>query len=74
MPINTNYSVQKESGALIFHKSPELQELKKLRNDVKELRQENQELNTKLDEINTKLDEILSLLKGGTTEDGKEMD
>lgn len=67
MPINTNYSVQKESGALIFHKSPELQELKKLRNDVKELRQENQELNTKLDEI-------LSLLKGGTTEDGKEMD
>lgn len=67
MPINRNYSVQESSGAVIFHKSPELKELLKLRQDVKELRQENQELHTKLDLI-------ISILKGGTSEDGEKVD
>lgn len=47
----SNISVDKNSGAVIFHKSPELKELLLLRKEVKEL--------------NDKMDVILNLLKGG---------
>ena len=52
----SNSSVDKNSGAVIFHKSPELQELLLLRKEVKEL--------------NTKMDTILNLLlKGGNKDE-----
>lgn len=34
---NDNCSIQKDSGAVIFHKSPELTETIKLRQDINEL-------------------------------------
>ena len=52
---NSNCSVDKETGAVIIRKSPELQEILRLR----------QEMNS----LNKKMDEILKLLKGGS-EDG----
>ena len=52
----SNSSVDKNSGAVIFHKSPELQELFLLRKEVKEL--------------NTKMDTILNLLLKGGNKDG----
>ena len=52
----SNSSVDKNSGAVIFHKSPELQELLLLRKEVKEL--------------NTKMDTILNLLLKGGNKDG----
>lgn len=53
MPIlnNGNSSVDKSSGAVMFHKSPELLEIMRLRNDIK-----------RLDE---KMDVILEILRGG---------
>ena len=48
----SNSSVDKNSGAVMFHKSPELNELILLRKEVKEL--------------NQKMDVILNLLKGGS--------
>ena len=52
----SNSSVDKNSGAVIFHKSPELKELLLLRKEVKEL--------------NTKMDTILNLLlKGGNKDE-----
>lgn len=53
---NNNCSVDKESGAVIIHKSPELQEILRLRKEVSCLSE--------------KMDEILTLLKGGNKEDG----
>ncbi len=47
----TNSTVDKETGAVMFHKSPELQLLTKLEKEVQE--------------VNSKLDEVLRLLKGG---------
>ena len=52
---NSNYSVDKETGAVMVHKSPELQEILRLRQEVSSL--------------NKKMDTILKLLKGGK-EDG----
>ena len=46
-----NCSVDKDSGAVIMRKTPELQEILKLKNEIKDL--------------NKKMDEILALLKGG---------
>ena len=46
-----NSRVDKESGAIIFSGSPELQELQKL--------------HKKIDTLNKKLDYILTLLEGG---------
>lgn len=54
-----NSSVDKESGAVMFHKSPELLEIIKLREEMKNL--------------NSKMDVIIQLLKGGTEKDGREM-
>lgn len=48
---NGNSSVDKSSGAVMFHKSPELLEIMRLREDMKNL--------------NTKMDSILEILKGG---------
>lgn len=48
---NGNSSVDKSSGAVMFHKSPELLEIMRLRNDIK-----------RLDE---KMDVILEILRGG---------
>lgn len=56
---DSNCSVDKDSGAVMFHKSPELLEVIKLRKEVKDL--------------NSKMDEILEILKGGK-ENVKEMD
>lgn len=53
-----NCTVDKESGGVIFHGSPELREIVKLQKQIKELREENKTLNDKLDSI-------LELLKGG---------
>lgn len=55
----SNCSVDESSGAVFVHKSPELLEIMKLRQEVKDL--------------NGKMDTILSLLKGGADSDGKEM-
>lgn len=55
---SSNCSVDKESGAVIFHKSPELQEMLRLRREIADL--------------NRKMDTILKLLEGGK-EDGEEM-
>ena len=52
----SNSSVDKNSGAVIFHKSLELKELLLLRKEVKEL--------------NTKMDTILNLLLKGGNKDG----
>ena len=48
---NGNSSVDKSSGAVMFHKSPELLEIIRLREDIK-----------RLDE---KMDVILEILRGG---------
>lgn len=48
---SSNSSVDNNSGAVMFHRSPELIEIMKLRKEVESL--------------NTKMDLILSLLKGG---------
>ena len=53
-----NSSVDKNSGAVMFHKSPELQELLKLKQEVKDIHKE-------INDLNNKLDTILKLLKGG---------
>lgn len=53
-----NSSVDKNSGAVMFHKSPELQELLKLKQEVKDIHKE-------MNDLNNKLDTILELLKGG---------
>lgn len=53
-----NSSVDKNSGAVMFHKSPELQELLKLKQEVKDILKE-------INDLNNKLDTILELLKGG---------
>lgn len=46
-----NCRIDPKSGGVIFHGSPEFQELNKIRQDIQE--------------INTKLDEILKFIKGG---------
>lgn len=53
MPVlnDGNSSVDKSSGAVLFHKSPELLEIMRLREDIK-----------RLDE---KVDVILEILRGG---------
>lgn len=48
---NSNSSVDNNSGAVMYHRSPELIEIIKLRKEVETL--------------NNKMDLILSLLKGG---------
>lgn len=48
---DSNCSVDQETGAVMFHKSPELLEIIKLRQEVKDL--------------NSKMDDVLELLKGG---------
>ena len=60
MPVlnNGNSSVDKSSGAVLFHKSPELLEIMRLRDDIKTLD----------DKMNT----ILEILRGGER-DGTEM-
>ena len=55
---NGNSSVDKSSGAVIFHKSPELLEIIRLREDVKKL--------------DVKMDTILEILRGGER-DGTKM-
>ena len=52
-----NCTVDKESGAVLVHKSPELLETMRLQKEVKEM--------------NKKLDEILNLLKGGIISEQK---
>lgn len=54
-----NSSVQ-SSGAVLYHKSPELLEIMKLRDEVKN--------------VNSKLDQILMIMKGGMEEDGGKME
>ena len=61
-----NCTVDKETGAVIFHKSPELQETLKLQTQVKEL-------NTKVDKLESKIDFLIDLLKGGTVPDGSQV-
>ena len=56
---SSNCSVDEKSGAVIYHKSPELLEIMKLRQEVKNL--------------NSKMDLILEYLKGGKV-DGETMD
>lgn len=58
MLTNSNCTVDKESGGVIYHGSPELREIVKLQKQMKELHEENKTLNDKLDSI-------LELLKGG---------
>jgi len=53
-----NCTVDKESGAVIFHGSPELKAINALQKQIKDLREENKT-------INEKIDTILLLLKGG---------
>lgn len=48
---DTNSSVDKSSGAVLFHKSPELLEIMRLREDVRNL--------------DKKMDTILEILRGG---------
>ena len=55
----SNCSVDKNSGAVIIHKSPELVELTKLKSEIKD--------------IQNKLDTILQLLQGDKNHD-KTMD
>lgn len=47
----TNSSIDKNSGAVMFHKSPELNEIIRIRKEIQEL--------------NQKIDIILNLLKEG---------
>lgn len=56
---SSNCSVDKNSGAVIIHKSPELVELTKLKSEIKD--------------IQNKLDTILQLLQGDKNHD-KTMD
>lgn len=56
----SNSSVDQSSGAVFYHKSPELLEIMKLREEVRK--------------VDAKMDEILALLKGGTGTDGREVD
>lgn len=60
MPVlnNGNSSVDKSSGAVLFHKSPELLEIMRLRNDIKK--------------VDDKMNTILEILRGGER-DGTEM-
>lgn len=53
-----NSSVDESSGAVFYHKSPELLEIIKLRREISNL--------------NTKVDKLLELLEGGK-EDGTEV-
>ena len=55
---NGNSSVDKSSGAVIFHKSPELLEIMRLRDDIKK--------------VDDKMNTILEILRGGER-DGTEM-
>lgn len=59
MPILTesNCSVDKGSGAVLYHRSPELKNTIALRDDIKKL-------NQRLDEIESKIDEILKAVRG----------
>ena len=60
MPVlnNGNSSVDKRSGAVLFHKSPELLEIMRLRDDIKK--------------VDDKMNTILEILRGGER-DGTEM-
>ncbi len=60
MPVlnNGNSSVDKSSGAVLFHKSPELLEIMRLRDDIKK--------------VDDKMNTILEILRGGER-DGTEM-
>ena len=60
MPVlnNGNSSVDKSSGAVVFHKSPELLEIMRLRDDIKK--------------VDDKMNTILEILRGGER-DGTEM-
>lgn len=57
---SSNSSVDNNSGAVMFHRSPELIEIMKLRKEVESL--------------NNKMDLILSLLKGGGDNSGVTME
>lgn len=59
MSIGKNYHVQEESGAVIFHKSPELLEIMEIKKQIAEL--------------NTKLDKVLTILMEGGTVSGEKM-
>lgn len=48
---NGNSSVDKSSGAVMFHKSPELLEIMRLRDDIKK--------------VDDKMNTILEILRGG---------
>lgn len=60
MPVlnDGNSSVDKSSGAVLFHKSPELLEIMRLRDDIKK--------------VDDKMNTILEILRGGER-DGTEM-
>ena len=60
MPVlnNGNSSVDKSSGAVLFHKSPDLLEIMRLRDDIKK--------------VDDKMNTILEILRGGER-DGTEM-
>ena len=60
MPVlnNGNSSLDKSSGAVLFHKSPELLEIMRLRDDIKK--------------VDDKMNTILEILRGGER-DGTEM-
>ena len=60
MPVlnNGNSSVDKSSGAVLFHKSPELLAIMRLRDDIKK--------------VDDKMNTILEILRGGER-DGTEM-
>ena len=55
---NTNCSIDADSGAVIIHKSPELQLLMELKNDLKELRKDVNELKSDVLKLS---EEVLNL-------------
>lgn len=54
--IKGNYSVDKDSGAVIFHRSPELIELVKVQKNL-------DELNLKIELLTSKINQILDALE-----------
>lgn len=58
MPIlnESNSSVDKNSGAVFFHRSPELNSIIQLQREVKEI-------NEKLNKLDEKLDKIIRMLR-----------
>lgn len=52
---NTNCSVDANSGAVIIHKSPELQLLKELKDELKELKNDISEVKSDISKLNEEI-------------------